>query len=104
MAYTPHETLTVNGVVVSPATTAASCAGGGGQRVLVTVTADCRYTLDGSTSPVITGGSEVGSILRSTDPGLVMDYLTFLQSKWLNVSGAARLQAEFVPVTFYSVR
>ena len=101
MALRAHETLAAAGTVVSPATTAAQAREyGGGQFVLCSTTAAVRFTVDGITDPVITGTSEVGTLLRSTDLGIILTMEEFLNSKWLDVSDDARIQFEFLTGDF----
>lgn len=97
---TQHETLSVT-TVQGPATTRAALEAFGCEFVICTTTADVRYTIDGATTPVITGGSEVGSLLRSTDLGIILTILDFLNSKWTSVSGTARVQFEFSQGNIY---
>lgn len=99
---TPHETKAVAGSVVSPATTAAAIREGGANRVLMTTTADIRWTCDGATDPAVGAGSEVGALLRSTDAGVLLSVTMFLNLKMLDVSTDARVQFEFLDVTLYN--
>ena len=90
-----HETLSLTSVV-SPATTLAQIRDYGSQFVLCSTADDVRFTLDGITTPVVTADSEVGTLLRSTDLGIIITADEFLNSKWVSVSGTARVQFEFL--------
>lgn len=96
MALPIHETKAVAGSVVSPATTAATIREYGSDVVLMSTTADIYFTVDGQTNPVVTGGSEVGTLLRSTDLGVILTAEEFLNLKMLDVSTDARVQFEFL--------
>ena len=91
---TQHETLSVT-TVQTPATTRALLEAYGCEFVICTTTADVRYTIDGQTTPVITGAAEVGSLLLAASNGIILTILDFLNSKWTSVSGTARVQFEF---------
>ena len=93
--FTAHETLAAAGSVATPATTAAAIAQYGVAYVLCSTTAAVRFTVDGQTDPVITGGSEVGCLLDTTDK-VVLTIEEFLNSRWLDVSTDARIQFEFL--------
>lgn len=96
MALPAHETLAVAGSVVSPARTLAQITANGGAFVWMSTTADVRFTVDGQTNPVVTGGSEVGALLRSTDLGASLTVEEFLNLRILDVSTDARVQFEFL--------
>lgn len=100
MALRKHETLAVAGSVVSPATTEAQIIDYGAGAVLCSTTQDVRFTIDGLTNPVVTASSEVGTLLRSTDLGIILTPEEFLNSKWLDVSTDARVQFEFLSESF----
>lgn len=100
MALRAHETLAAAGTAVGPATTAAQLMAYGAGAVLCSTTADVRFTVDGLTNPVITASSEVGTLLRSTDLGIMLTPEEFLNSKWLDVSTDARIQFEFLTDNF----
>lgn len=100
MAQYTHETLAAAGSVVSPATTRVQLEGQGCVYALMSTTADIRFTIDGATAPVVTASSEVGTLLRSTDLGIVLTIDEFLALKILDVSTDARVQFEFMNEKF----
>ena len=95
MALRAHETKAVT-TVTAPVTTLANLQNYGADVVLCSTTADVRFTVDGITTPIITGASEVGTLLRSTDLGILLTAEEFVNSKWTSVSGTARVQFEFL--------
>ncbi len=96
MALPKHETKAVAGSVVSPATTLATIRDYGADAVLMSTTANIYFTTDGVTNPVVTGAAEVGTLLRSTDLGIILTPEEFLNLKMLDVTDDARVQFEFL--------
>lgn len=100
MALPAHETKAVSSTVVSPVTTAATMAAGGAAFVMMSTTNAIRFTVDGLTDPVITGGSEVGTLLSTTNEGglthAILTKKEFLNLRILDVSADARVQFEFL--------
>jgi len=94
---TTHETLSLT-AVASPVTTLALLQANGTGSVLVTSSANIRFTVDGTTTPVITGAAEVGALLGPTgDIGaIIITPNEFLNFKGTSVSGTARVQFEFL--------
>lgn len=89
------ETLSVT-TGQTPATTLANLRDYGSGPVLCCTNANVYFTVDGITTPVVTGASEVGQLLRSTDLGIILTADEFLNSKWVSVSGTARVQFTFL--------
>ena len=98
MALTKHEVLAVAGTAVSPATTLAALEAFGCAWALVRTDQSVRFTTDGVTTPVVTGGSEVGILLTSSE-SVTLHKEEFLASKWLDVSADARVQFAFLTET-----
>ena len=93
-----HETKAVSSSVVTPATTAATLAAHGSAYVMMSsTTADVRFTVDGQTDPVATGGSEVGTLLPASTTIVLLTIEEFLNLRMLrNASTDARVQFEFL--------
>ena len=91
-----HYTLAVS-AAASPAVayTASLLSKFGVEYAVVSTNQNIYFTTDGATTPVITGGSEVGMLLRSTDAGYILSKEEFLNFKALNVTTAARVQFMF---------
>lgn len=98
---TTHETKAVSSSVVSPATTLASIQSYGVEYVLMTSTQNIRFTVDGTTDPVITGGSEVGTLLGPAGAvqAIILTTEEFLNLKMIRESSDARVQFEFLTGT-----
>lgn len=90
-----HETLAVANSVVSPATTLAEIQKWPVAYVMMSTTQAVRFTVDGQTDPVITGSSEVGCLLSTTDK-VCLTIEEFLNLRLLDVSTDARVQFEFL--------
>jgi hypothetical protein len=95
MALPKHETKAITSVA-SPATSLATLENQGAGAVLVCTNANVYFTVDSVTTPIITGASEVGTLLRSTDLGIILTPEEFVNSKWVSVSGTARVQFAFL--------
>lgn len=99
MALRAHETLSVT-TGQTPATTEGQLIAYGGAYVLCSTTAAVRFTVDGLTTPVITGAAEIGTLLSTTNEGglthIILTREEFLNSKWVSVTGTARVQFEFL--------
>ena len=95
MALSKHKVLAAAGTIVSPGTTLAQLQDAGSVQVLVTTDQNVRFTVDGLTDPVITGGAEVGILLTSSD-SVLLTAEEFVNSKWLDVSTDARIQFAFL--------
>lgn len=94
---TAHETLSLTSVA-SPVTTKAQLEANGTGSVLVTSSANIRFTVDGATTPVITASSEVGALLGPTGDlqAIIITPNEFLNFKGVSVTGTARVQFEFL--------
>lgn len=99
MALRAHEVLAAAGSVATPATTQAQIREYGSVGVVVTTDQSVRFTVDGITTPVVTGGAEIGTLLTSTD-SVFLTVEEFLNSKWLDVSTDARIQFMFLGQRF----
>ena len=92
-----HETLSLTSVA-SPVTTLANVHDYGSDSVLVTSNANIRFTVDGITTPVITGAAEVGALLGPTGDltAIIITADEFINFKGVSVTGTARVQFEFL--------
>ena len=94
------ETLAVTATAAaashSPTTTLANIQAYGSDFVLMTTNQSIRFTVDGSTLPVVGAGSEVGTLLRSTDLGIILTPEEFTNLKIKYVSAAARVNFTFL--------
>ena len=100
MALAAHETKAVSNSVVSPATTQAVLFAFGSVYALMSTTNAIRFTVDGQTDPVITGSSEVGTLLSTTGEGglthIILTIEEFLNLRMIRVASDARVQFEFL--------
>lgn len=100
MALAKLETLAVTATAAAashtPATSLATIQAYGSDYVLMTTNQDIRFTVDGVTLPVVGAGSEVGTLLRSTDLGIILTPEEFTNLKIKYVSAAARVNFSFL--------